>query len=168
MKKIHGVVLVLGLVAMAVVAQGGGAQNAPAKGAPNASPSPDPATVAVEFVSQLTAVDRGNLKDYRAALETRTKERWNLPASAKPPESTPGEVKIVCVVHTDGRVTNMTLEGPSGKVALDRAAWAAITGSSPFDAFPYGVGVEQVKVRFTFEYNGGAQQDKPSTGGRRS
>jgi TonB family protein len=168
MKKIHCGVLVLGLAVTVVGAQWGGAQNAPAKEAPNASPAPDPATVAVEFVSQLTAVDRGNLKDYRAALEARTKGRWSLPASAKPPESTPGEVKIVCVVHTDGRVTNMTLEGPSGKVALDRAAWAAITGASPFDAFPYGIGVEQVKVRFTFDYNGGAPQDKPSTGGRRS
>jgi TonB family protein len=107
-------------------------------------------------------VDRENLASYRAAVESRTKEQWLkvLPAQARPPQSTPGEVKIICWVHTDGRVTNMTLEQASGKVALDRAAWAAITGSAPYDAFPYGIAVDQVRMRFTFMYNGGPASEQ--------
>jgi TonB family protein len=167
MKRIHSGVLALGLAMMAAGVPWGRAQSAPVKGAPNATaPSPDPAVLAVEFVSQLTPVDGENLKDYTTGLQTRAKERWSLPALAKPPLSTPGEVRIVCMVHTDGRVTNMTLEQPSGKAALDHAAWAAITGSAPYDAFPYGISVQQVKVRFTFDYNGGASA--PTTPGTKA
>jgi TonB family protein len=114
---------------------------------------PAKGTASADFANQIPAVDRANLQDYKATLESRTKQRW---LHAKPPVSTPGLVKITCWVHTDGSVTGMTLEGPSGKVALDRAAWAAITGSAPYDAFPYGIAVDEVRMRFTFSYNGAA------------
>jgi TonB family protein len=166
MNRIEGGVLVLGLLLAAGGAQVGaqvvGAKNppaTPAKGPATAAPAPVAGeTLAVDFVSHVPPVDRENLKDYLVGLESRTRDRWlhGLPAAANPPLSTPGEVKIVCWVHTDGRVTNMMLEQPSGKVALDRAAWAAITGSSPYASFPYGIAVDQVKVRFTFAYNAGA------------
>jgi TonB family protein len=150
-----------------VGAQVVGAKNppaTPAKGPANAAPAADLAdTLAVNFVSRVAPADRENLKGYLAGLQSRTKDRWMavLPAAAKPPLSTPGEVKIVCWVHTDGRVTNIAIEQASGKAALDRAAWAAITGSSPYGAFPYGIAVDQVKVRFTFDYNAGAAGAPP-------
>jgi TonB family protein len=153
-------ILALAFLAMAIGAPLGKAQNplTPAKRAPSAGAPSDQETLAVEVVSNLSAVDKSNLKLYWAGVESRTHSRWIqvLPALAKPPQSTPGVVKIDCLVHTDGRVTGMTLEQASGKVALDRAGWAAITGSAPYDAYPYGISVEQVKVRFTFVYNGGA------------
>lgn len=130
----------------------------PAPGnAPAATSAPDPDRISVNILNRIPDVDRGNLKPYWPALESRTKERWMqiLPSQAKPPLSTAGEVKIVAWIHTDGRVTNLALEQPSGTVALDRAAWAAITGSVPYDAFPYGISVNQVRVRFTFIYNEG-------------
>jgi len=155
MKRIEGGVLVLALT----LAAGAAGQNAgsPAKGAPGPNAAPDAGSLTVEFANQIPPVDRQNLQSYRAGVESRTKGEWlrRLPAIAKPPQSPQGAVGITCWVHTDGRVTGMMLEQPSGKVVLDRAAWAAIVSSSPYDAFPYGIAVDQVKMRFTFTYNGG-------------
>ncbi len=152
----------LGLTSLLAVLMASGlsvvaAQSAPpAKKASAADSSSSVQTVTVDFANSIPPEDRQNLRPYKTALETRTKQQWlhALPAIAKPPASTPGLVKISAWVHTDGRVTGMTLEQPSGKAALDRAAWAAITGSSPYEAFPYGIAVDQVKMRFTFVYNG--------------
>jgi TonB family protein len=171
MKRMQSEILALAFLAMAIGAPVGRAQNppAPAKGTPSAGAPTDQETLVVEVVNNLPAVDRSNLKAYWAGVENRTHSKWiqALPALAKPPQSTPGMVKIDCLIHTDGRVTGMTLEQPSGKAALDRAAWAAIAGSAPYDAYPYGISVEQVKVRFTFVYNGGSTATSPTPIGAR-
>jgi TonB family protein len=168
MKRVHGEILALVFLAIAIGMPLGKAQNpaAPAKGAPSAGTAADEETLAVEVVDSLSAVDRSNLKAYWAGVQSRTQSRWihALPALAKPPQSAPGMVKIDCWVHTDGRVTGLKLEQPSGKAALDRAAWAAITGSAPYGAYPYGISVEQVKVRFTFVYNGGTTTSQTPIG----
>jgi TonB family protein len=166
MKGIRGGVVMLAVAMLGAGLQGGWAQTVPlAKGSQSQSgakkenpPAPAPASVAIEMVSQIPPVDRENLKGYWSGVAAHTKERLLqvLPAAAKPPLSTSGEVAILGWIHTDGRVTGMTLEHGSGKPALDRAAWAAITGSTPYEAFPYGIAVDEVKVRFTFEYNAGA------------
>jgi TonB family protein len=136
-------------------AKGGGQTQAPA--ADKKAPAPEPNTVSVDLAGTVPPEDRKNLKDYWPALESRTKQQWLavLPAEARPPVSRPGTVVIEGVVHTDGRVTGMALKQPSGRPALDRAAWAAITRSMPYEAFPYGIAVDEVKVRFTFVYNQG-------------
>jgi len=144
-------------VALMAGALAGVAQNpGPSKTLPGAGPAPEARSVSVEVVNQVPPVDRQNLQTYWTGVASRTKEHWLLPALARPPQSTPGEVKIECWVHTDGSVTGMHLEQPSGKPALDRAALAAIRNSLPYDAYPYGISVDQVRVRFTFVYNGGA------------
>jgi TonB family protein len=159
-------ILAISFAVMAIGTQMGMAQNAgsPPKAAPKKA-APEPEIVTVEVVKRTTPEDQANLKGYWTGVQGRTKDRWLpvVPQEAKPPLSTPGVVKIECWVHTDGRVTNMVLAQPSGKVALDHAAWAAITGSAPYDAFPYGIGVDQVKVRFTFTYNGGAANTLPGS-----
>jgi len=162
----QGGILAICFAVMAMGAQMGMAQNAgaPATGAPKKA-APDPEIVTLEVVNRTMPEDRANLKGYWPAVKSRTKDQWMsvLPQEARPPLSAAGVVKIECWVHTDGRVTNMVLSQPSGKVALDHAAWAAITGSAPYDAFPYGIGVQQVKVRFTFAYNGGAAGNVPGS-----
>lgn len=142
---------------------GAKSQGANSTGAAKQAEAAGTNTVSVELAGPVTPEDRSNLKNYWVGLQSRTNERWQrtIPAQAKPPLSTGGQVRILCRVHTDGRVTNMTLEQPSGNTALDRAAWAAITASAPFEAFPYGIGVEQVKAKFTFIYNGGAPVGGP-------
>lgn len=160
MKRLRGETLVLALAVLAAGVPAGMAQNpAPAPaGAPHADEASDPAILKVELVSRVPPVDKGNLQPYWADVANQVKERWVqlLPAAARPPASTPGTVKYLGWIHTDGRVTGLTLEQPSGNAALDRAARAAITGSAPLEAFPYGISVQQVKARFIFIYNGGA------------
>lgn len=127
-------------------------QGAAAPGAPLEKPAPDPQTITVQVVNRIPQVDRSNLKSYWTDVEGRTKDRW---MQAKAAASASGEVKLVGWMHTDGRVTGLAMEQSSGNAALDRAARAAVTGSVPYDAFPYGISVNQVRVRFTFTSNEG-------------
>jgi TonB family protein len=148
----------IGIPVLAVALMAGAAGWAQSSSSPQENTAPDPDTVHVQLVNRIPQVDRGNLTAYWPVVASRAKDQWmqTLPAVAKPPVSMAGEVKIVAWLHTDGRVTGMALEERSGKPALDRAAWSAITGAAPFDAFPYGISVNQVRVRFTFDYNQGA------------
>lgn len=158
MKRLRVESLVLALALLAAAAAR--AQNPPASaaGGSEAKEAPEAEVLKVEVVNRIPPVDKSNLQSYWTDVENQVKGQWmqGLPAAANPPASTPGVVKIVAWIHTDGRVTGMTLEQPSGKVTLDRAAWAAITRSAPLEAFPYGISVQQVKARFIFIYNGGA------------
>lgn len=164
--------MILALALAAAAAPWSSAQKAgspaapPAAQAPAVVQAPEPERLTVNLVNRVPDVDRSNLKAYWPVVEQRAKEQWMqiLPQAAKPPLSTGGEVKILGWLHTDGRVTNLALEQRSGTAALDRAAWAAITGSAPFDAFPYGISVNQVRVRFTFTYNEGGEGGSPANG----
>jgi TonB family protein len=159
MKLACGKALLLGMgVALGAAQVGWAQQDAPAADAPaTQAPASAQNSMTVDVVGHLFSEDQSNLSDYWPTLEKRTKDTWLglMPEEAQPPQSLPGMVRILCVVHTDGSVTNMVLEQKSGKTALDRAAWAAITRSAPFDAFPSGISTDKVKVRITFLYNGG-------------
>ncbi|MFZ0630197.1 MAG: TonB family protein [Acidobacteriaceae bacterium] len=160
MRMTYGKALLLGAaIVLAATPAGWSQQNAPVAKPAAQAPKSDPASLTVDVVGRLFSEDRSNLRDYWPALEQRTKDSWlaAMPDEAQPPQSTAGTVRIFCVVHTDGSVSGMTLEQKSGKAALDRAAWAAITGSAPYDPFPSGISTDHVKVRFTFVYNGGTQ-----------
>jgi len=88
-------------------------------------------------------------------LVRRTGRRWLdlLPAEVKGPGWKQGNAIIEFVLHADGRVTNMMLARPSGSVAMDRAAWEAIARSAPYEAFPKEVGLPEVRLQLTFNYN---------------
>jgi TonB family protein len=159
MKLAYGKALVMGAaMVLAAAPLGWSQQNAPAASPPAAqAPESPPSSLAVDVVGKLFSEDQSNLQAYFPALEKRTQDNWlgAMPAEAQPPISAAATVKILCVVHTDGSVTNMVLEQRSGKAPLDRAALAAIRRSAPFDAFPSGISTDRVKLRFTFLYNGG-------------
>ncbi len=168
MKLIVARALALGTIMLTGAAHLGWSQQnppAPQTAAPPAA-EPDQNSMTLAVVGRLFSEDQANLKDYWPALEKRTKDTWQgiMPAVAQPPQSVGGTVRIVCVVHTDGSVTDMTLEQRSGKAALDRAALAAIRQSAPFDAFPSGISTDKVRVRFTFLYNGGTTVAPPVDG----
>ena len=159
MSKIHRVIpvlalmLVVGTAPWAIAQNSGSANSGTAEpGAPQEKPAPDPETITVQVVNRIPQVDRSNLKSYWTDVEGRTKDRW---MQSKAAASASGEVKLVGWMHTDGRVTGLAMEQSSGNAALDRAARAAVTGSVPYDAFPYGISVNQVRVRFTFTSNEG-------------
>jgi TonB family protein len=76
-----------------------------------------------------------------------------IPESARPPLDKQGKVMIRFKINPDGSVRDMMLEGPSGDVALDRAAWAGITGASPFPPIPKAFKGPFLELRFYFLYN---------------
>lgn len=76
-----------------------------------------------------------------------------IPESARPPLDKQGKVMIRFKIFPDGSVKDMILEGPSGDVALDRAAWAGITGASPFPPIPTAFKGPFLELRFYFLYN---------------
>lgn len=82
------------------------------------------------------------------------------PAEVRPPLHRQGTVTIAFMLHSDGKVTNMLLLHGSGDVVLDRTAWAAITGSAPYAAFPTDVNAPQAQVQLTFLYNERPQPTK--------
>jgi TonB family protein len=159
MKLVCGKALVLGMAVVVGGAQAGWSQaDAPAAKTPAQAPEAGQNSIAVDVVGHLFSEDQSNLRDYWPALQSRTKDTWlaGMPAEAEPPQLLPATVSILCVVHTDGSVSGLVLEQRSGKIALDRAARAAILRSAPYDAFPSGISTAKVRVRFTFRYNGGA------------
>jgi TonB family protein len=89
-----------------------------------------------------------------------TKRAWYpiLPAEVRPPISKQGRVFIRFKILPDGSVKGMTLEGPSGDVALDRAAWGGILGASPFPPLPKNFKGPFLELRFYFIYNDGGGQ----------
>ena len=88
-------------------------------------------------------------------LVKRTKQTWYplIPEEACPPKNEQGKVAIEFVLHPDGKISEMRLSQPSGKVALDRAAWGALTGAQPFKVLPPELAKETIRLRFNFVYN---------------
>ena len=93
--------------------------------------------------------------DYVPQVVRKTKQNWYsmIPRKARAPRLERGKVLIEFEVQPDGKVTDMTLIGPSGDTALDRAAWEAIRKSQPYAPFGKSLTVTYLKLRFTFLYN---------------
>jgi TonB family protein len=102
-------------------------------------------------------------KDVLPKVISQTKKAWFpiIPSEAQPPQLEKGKVGIEFELHSDGKITNMKLAFPSGKIALDRAAWGGLTGAQPFSPFPPDVKTEMVRLRFFFSYN--MKLDEPTT-----
>jgi TonB family protein len=64
-----------------------------------------------------------------------------------------GKVSIQFAIMKDGSVSGLQIVGPSGDVALDRAAYGGITGSEPFPPLPGEFGGQYLALRFHFYYN---------------
>jgi TonB family protein len=107
---------------------------------------------AVDVLSDTMGVDFG---PYIQRVIWDTKRAWYpiIPESARPPLNKQGRVMIRFKIFPDGTVRNMVLEGPSGDVALDRAAWAGITGAAPFPPLPRVFHGPFLELRFYFLYN---------------
>ena len=112
---------------------------------------------AVDILSDTLGVDFG---PYIQRVIYDTKRSWYpiIPGEARPPINKQGRVLIRFKILPDGSVKSMTLEGPSGDVALDRAAWGGILGASPFPPLPKAFKGPFLELRFYFLYNGGGGQ----------
>jgi TonB family protein len=107
---------------------------------------------AVDILSDTMGVDFG---PYIQRVIYDTERAWYpiIPDEARPPFNKQGQTYIEFVILPNGNVTDMRLVGPSGDVALDRAAWAGITGASPFPPLPKAFKGPYLRLRFDFMYN---------------
>jgi TonB family protein len=106
----------------------------------------------VEILSDTMGVD---FSPYMQRVIEAIRKNWYaiIPESARPPLLKQGNVYIQFVIGKNGGVSGMRLEGPSGDVSLDRAAWGGITGSNPFPPLPQQFGGPYLALRIKFMYN---------------
>lgn len=107
---------------------------------------------AVDILSDTMGVDFG---PYIQRVIWDTEQAWwpIIPDEARPPFNKQGQVYIRFKILPNGNVVDMHLDGPSGDVALDRAAWAGITGAAPFPPLPRAFKGPFLELRFDFLYN---------------
>jgi TonB family protein len=92
---------------------------------------------------------------YLARVLHDVRENWYriIPESARAPIMKKGKVSIEFAILKDGQVAGLRIVGPSGDVALDRAAYGGITASQPFPPLPSEFGGQYLALRFHFYYN---------------
>lgn len=106
----------------------------------------------VDILSDTMGVDfSGYLQ--RVIWEVKTHWYNGIPEIARPPIMKRGKLAIEFAILKDGKVAGLKLVSSSGDVALDRAAWAGITGSIPFQPLPSNFKGEYISLRFKFYYN---------------
>ena len=76
-----------------------------------------------------------------------------MPPEVEPPIRKRGIVGIRFTILPDGQIGDMKLETQSGDVALDKAAWYAITGEGQFPPLPRQYHGPQLDLRIGFFYN---------------
>jgi TonB family protein len=105
-----------------------------------------------EILSDTMGVDFG---PYLRRIIFDTERAWwpIIPEIARPPLNKQGRVLIRFKIMKDGSVKEMLLEGPSGDVSLDRAAWGGIVGASPYPQLPKEFKGPYLELRFYFLYN---------------
>jgi TonB family protein len=103
----------------------------------------------LEILSDTMGVDFG---PYLQRVLHDVKQNWYnaIPESAQMKH---GSLIIEFAITKDGKVAGMKLVAPSGDVPLDRAAWAGIVGSDPFQPLPSEFGGQYLALRFRFFYN---------------
>ena len=109
-------------------------------------------TEGMEILSDTLGVDFG---PYMKRLHYAVQNSWDplIPESARPPVMKKGVVIIQFRIAKDGKVTGMKLVASSGDVALDRAAWGAITDAIPLPQLPVQFAGEYLELRALFYYN---------------
>ena len=106
----------------------------------------------LEILSDTMGVDFG---PYMKRLKFTVEDHWGplIPQSAQPPVLKKGVVVIEFSITKDGRVMGMKLISKSGDVALDRAAWGAITDAIPLPNLPKDFAGDYLTIRGVFYYN---------------
>lgn len=108
----------------------------------------------LEVLTDTQGVDFG---PYLSRVLDAVRRNWYaiIPEEARPPLLKKGKVSIEFVIQKNGTIAGMVLRGPSGDVALDRAAWGGITASAPFQPLPTEFHGPYLGLRFHFYYNPG-------------
>ena len=92
--------------------------------------------------------------EYNSYLE-RVKKKivraWKYPEQASRNKDE-GKVDVEFTVLKDGRLKNVRILLSSGYFSLDREAIRSVRAASPFTPIPERTGLEEISIRFTFNY----------------
>jgi hypothetical protein len=140
--------------AMKNAARDRGQDEAPGSLGPNAMPiHPGAGTGGVQVLSDTQGVD---FTGWLQRWHFETERTWDplIPDEVNPPIYKSGMVAIRFKVLPNGRLMDgsLVLEGRSGDVALDRAAWGALTGSN-YPPLPRDFHGPYLELRAYFLYN---------------
>jgi TonB family protein len=110
----------------------------------------------MEILSDTGGVD---FRPYMERLHVHVQDHWTplIPEEALPPMMASGSVTIEFAILKDGTIRGMKLFRSSGHVALDRAAWGAITSSIPLPPLPAEFTHDYLLLRCGFIYNMSAE-----------
>ena len=94
-----------------------------------------------------------DFKPYLIRILAAVKRNWLavVPESARLGRI--GRVQIQFAIARDGSVPKLVIAMESGTEALDRAAVAGVSASTPFPPLPSEFKGNQVRLQFTFSYN---------------
>ncbi len=92
---------------------------------------------------------------YLRTLHDHIQRNWDplIPEEVEPPLRKRGIVGIRFIIMPDGQIGGIKLETPSGDVALDKAAWYAITSEGQFPPLPRQFHGPDLELRVGFFYN---------------
>ena len=116
------------------------------------SGSRGPLQAGAEILSDTMGVD---FSAYMRRLHDDIQRNWDplIPEEVQPPLMKKGIVGIRFTIKPNGDIGAITLETGSGDVALDRAAWNAITSEGQFPPLPRQFHGPQLELRVGFYYN---------------
>lgn len=144
--------------AMRGAARSHGAGDSGNPGADRLARHPGAGTGGVQVLSDTQGVD---FKNWLQRWHWETEHTWDplIPDEVNPPLYKSGMVAIRFKVLPNGRLMDgsLVLEGRSGDVALDRAAWGALTGSN-YPPLPRDFHGPYLELRAYFLYNMEAQR----------
>ncbi len=105
-----------------------------------------------EILTDTMGVDFG---PYMTRIVQIVKQNWYtlMPPSVYPPILKQGKLALEFVIMKDGTVQGLVRDTTSGDVALDRAAMASITASTPFPPLPKEFPGKLLGLRFYYFYN---------------
>lgn len=114
--------------------------------------TPHGAVGPMDILSDTMGVDFG---PYLQRVLHVVRENWYtlIPEVARAPMMKRGKVSIEFAILKNGQVAGMRIIGPSGDIALDRAAYGGISASNPFQPLPGEFKGEYLALRFHFYYN---------------
>jgi TonB family protein len=108
----------------------------------------------------LSDVGNWDPSEYMRKLHNDIQRNWDplIPEEVQPPLLKKGVVGIRFIILRDGQIGDIKLETTSGDVALDHAAWNAITFENQFPPLPKEFHGQQLELRVGFFYNTPIQQ----------
>jgi TonB family protein len=111
-----------------------------------------PLQAGAEILSDTQGVD---FSAYMRRLHNDIQRNWDplIPEEVQPPLSKHGITGIRFTILPDGQIGDIKLESPAGDVALDKAAWYAITSEGQFPPLPKAFHGPALELRVGFFYN---------------